>query len=414
MNKSNKVKALNSSKSKSANRIEIIDAIRGLAIFGILLANIRSWSGYRFIPFAEIEALPFYRLDALFNQLHYWLVDGKFYAIFSMLFGAGFGIQYLKNQQNQQEFIPRYRRRTFILLIFGLIHALIWSGDILTLYALLAFALIMLRNVDEQKLLPLAAFLLCAFSISQLYTLMYMQPDTEILSLAHTNYPELKPQEITAAFGNGSWADVFAINLHNLYWRWAEFFPNGRFSRVLGFFVLGFYLLRSGFFESGIYSARNLFLFAAIGSSATMMAWQTGTNISSWANSGSDIALKLVLVLGQIFLALTYICLLAQISKTSMGLLLTKILSLVGRMAFTSYIAQTLIGIGLFYGVGLGLWGSMGLAQLWLLALLVFGFQVLFCGLWLHFYRQGPLEWCWACLTNGKFQQNLRVRHRAH
>jgi uncharacterized protein len=100
-------------------RIEIIDAIRGLAVLGILFANIRSWSGYRFIPLTEIESLPAYHLDGLFNSLHYWLVDGKFYAIFSMLFGAGFGIQYLKNQQNQPPFIKKYRRRLGLLLLFG-------------------------------------------------------------------------------------------------------------------------------------------------------------------------------------------------------------------------------------------------------------------------------------------------------
>jgi uncharacterized protein len=90
-----------------------------MAVLGILFANIRSWSGYRFIPLTEIESLPAYHLDGLFNSLHYWLVDGKFYAIFSMLFGAGFGIQYLKNQQNQPPFIKKYRRRLGLLLLFG-------------------------------------------------------------------------------------------------------------------------------------------------------------------------------------------------------------------------------------------------------------------------------------------------------
>ena len=403
-------RATNPDKQKFAGRIEIIDAIRGMAIFGILLANIRSWSGYRFIPFTDIENLPWYELDALFNQLHYWLVDGKFYAIFSMLFGAGFGIQYLKNQQNQQQFIPRYRRRIFILLLFGALHALVWSGDILTLYALLAFVLVSLRNIEERKLLPLSVFLLSAFSISQLYALWFIQPVTEIASLAHKTYAELSPQSISKGYGTGTWTDVFAVNLHNLYWRWMDFFPNGRLSRVLGFFVLGFYLVRSGFFQSGIFSVRNLLAFSVIGLVATAIAFSTGTGMSSWSVSGTDVALKLILVLGQICLAVSYMCLLAQISKTSLGKRLTHYLSLVGKMAFTSYLMQTAIGIGLFYGVGLGLWGTMGLAQLWFLAILIFSAQVLICGLWLRVYRQGPLEWCWGCITNGKLTPNMRKR----
>lgn len=403
-------KAINPDQQKSAGRIEIIDAIRGMAIFGILLANIRSWSGYRFIPFEDIENLSLYELDALFNQLHYWLVDGKFYAIFSMLFGAGFGIQYLKNQDNQQQFIPRYRRRIFILLLFGALHALVWSGDILTLYALLAFVLVSLRNIEERKLLPLSVFLLSAFSVSQMYALWFMQPVTEIASLAHKTYPELSPQDISDGYGAGTWADVFAVNLHNLYWRWMDFFPNGRFSRVLGFFVLGFYLVRSGFFQSGIYGTRNLLAFLAIGLIATAIAWSTGTGMSSWSVSGADLALKLILVLGQICLAFSYMCMLAQISETSLGKRLTQSLSLVGKMAFTSYLMQTAIGIGLFYGIGLGFWGTMGLAQLWFLAILVFSAQVVICGLWLHVYRQGPLEWCWGCMTKGKVTTNMRKR----
>ena len=86
-----------SKQKSSTQRIHVIDAIRGLAILGILFANIQSWSGYRFIPIADIMALPYSELDGLFYRLHLWIIDGKFYAIFSMLFGAGFGLQYLKN-----------------------------------------------------------------------------------------------------------------------------------------------------------------------------------------------------------------------------------------------------------------------------------------------------------------------------
>jgi uncharacterized protein len=79
------------------NRIGEIDVIRGFAVLGILFANIQSWSGYKFIPHELIADLPCYSLDPMFNVLQLWIVDGKFYAIFSMLFGVGFGNQYNKN-----------------------------------------------------------------------------------------------------------------------------------------------------------------------------------------------------------------------------------------------------------------------------------------------------------------------------
>jgi len=56
----------------------------------------------------------------------------------------------------------------------------------------------------------------------------------------------------------------------------------------------------------------------------------------------------------------------------------------------------------------MGYWGTMGLAQLWLLALCIYAFQVLLCSLWLRFYKQGPIEWLWACLTEGQFRANRR------
>ena len=387
-------------------RVHIIDAIRGLAILGILFANIQSWSGYRFIPLEDIAALSLYHLDGLFNHLHYWLVDGKFYAIFSMLFGAGFGLQYLKNQQNQAPFLRKYRRRLGFLLLFGIAHALLWSGDILTLYALLAFVLVMLRNVPFERLLPLAIFLLCFFALPQLVMLLVAEPAVPTPNLAHKTYVDMSPEELTAGLGHGSWSEAFAINLHNLYWRWLDFFPNGRISRVLGFFVLGFYLLRAGFFHSGIYDIKRLFLYLLLGAGATLAASYNDTNITRWAMSGSDVFMKLVLVAGQVLLALGYMGMLAQVFRRSIGETLLYPLTLVGRMAFTCYLSQTVIGIAIFSGVGMGYWGTMGLAQLWLLAPCIYVFQVLLCSVWLRIYKQGPIEWLWACLTEGQLRSN--------
>ena len=392
-----------------SERIRILDAIRGLAILGILFANIQSWSGYRFISFGEIEALPFYDLDGLFNHLHYWFVDGKFYAIFSILFGVGFGLQFLKYQHDDRSFVRKYRRRLSFLLLFGIAHALLWSGDILTLYALLAFVLVMLRNTRHDRLLPLAVTLLCLFALPQLAMLLLSEPSVAKTALAHKTYPDMLPQGLTDSFGSGDWSEVFSTNWHNIYWRWRDFLPNGRISRVLGFFVLGFYLARSRYFVSGIYSLKALWLYLAVGLLATAVCRGTGTNITAWSVSAVDLLLKMLLVTGQVCLALTYMCLLAQVFRHATGEKLLYPLTLVGRMAFTSYLAQTAIGMFVFYGIGLGYWGALGLAQLWLLALSIYIVQVLMCAVWLRYFRQGPVEWLWACLTAGKYRPNWRT-----
>lgn len=390
-------------------RVHIIDAIRGLAILGILFANIQSWSGYKYVSFQTIEALPLYHLNALFMHLNSWLVDGKFYAIFSILFGAGFGLQYIKNQSIQASFIKKYRRRLGFLLMFGVCHALLWSGDILTLYALLAFVLVMLRNLDYEKLLPVAVLLLCAFTLPQVAMLLLTDPLIPTQALAHKTYSDMSPQVISDAFGKGDWSDMFSVNLHNLYWRWCDLLPNGRVSRVLGLFVLGFYLARSGYFVRGIYRQQYLLAFLLLGVAATGAAQYTDTNITKWAVSGGDVMMKMVLVSGQILLALAYMSILAQVFSLKIGQTLLFPLTLIGRMAFTSYLMQSVIGIALFYGVGLGYWGTMGLAQLWLLATVIYTAQVLFAAAWLQFFIQGPVEWLWGCLTAGEFKNNRRV-----
>ncbi|QFU74349.1 DUF418 domain-containing protein [Halioglobus maricola] len=392
----------------STSRIHVIDAIRGFAVLGILIANIQSWSGYKFIPFDVVATLPYFHLDALFLQLHEILVDGKFYAIFSILFGAGFGIQYERNREKGPAFISKYRKRTGLLLIFGIVHTLCWSGDILGLYALLAFVLVMLRKIAVQHLLPVAVALLLFFLLPQVLASVFYEHPAGVAKVALKTFPDATPLELTASFGTGGWADVLRMNLHNIYWRWHDFLPNGRISRVLGLFLLGFYLARSGYFTSGIYSKSRLAVFLSIGILATATAVSTDTNITQWAVSSQDVILKGVLVLGQICQAMAYMSMLAMIYASTRGESLLSPFTLIGRMAFTSYLLQTVIGMTLFYGVGFGYWGSMGLAQLWLLALLIYTLQVLFCALWLKFYQKGPVEWLWASLTAGRMAANRR------
>jgi uncharacterized protein len=176
-----------------SKRIDIIDAIRGFAVLGILFANIQSWSGYRFIPLKQIDTLDYAHLDRVFNSLHLWIVDGKFYAIFSILFGAGFGLQYLKNQGQMDSFIPVYRRRLALLFLFGIVHALFWSGDILTLYALLGFVMILMRDLPTGSILWLGIGLLLFFAIPQGLMLYFGPEATGTSSLAHKVYPDVTP-----------------------------------------------------------------------------------------------------------------------------------------------------------------------------------------------------------------------------
>src|SRR5687768_11372055 len=139
-------------------RIPALDVLRGVAVAGILFANVLVFFGLVFLPAERAAALPTAGTDGVVRFLERVLVEGKFYSIFSLLFGIGFGLQLARGGESA---LPRFRRRLRILLGIGAIHAfLIWSGDILMLYALLGFTLPWFARTSDRELLRWAATVL--------------------------------------------------------------------------------------------------------------------------------------------------------------------------------------------------------------------------------------------------------------
>jgi uncharacterized protein len=269
--------------------------------------------------------------------------------------------------------------------------------------------MILMRDLPTRTILWVAVALLLLFAIPQ-SLMMYFRPEAIASSgLAHKVYPDVTPAQVTAALGAGSWGDVFSMNLHNLYWRWLDFLPNGRISRVLGFFMLGFYLARSGYFVKQVHRLRWILVWSVAGLALSAIAFSMHANIYRWALNGTDLLAKLVLVASQLTLALAYMSVIGALHETRLGRTLLRPLTLIGRMAFTNYLMQSAIGITLFYGVGFGYFGSLGLAQLWLLALVIYTGQVLFSSVWLQLFKQGPIEWLWGCLTKRRFTANRKL-----
>src|SRR5687767_3595794 len=139
-------------------RIPALDVLRGIAVAGILFANVLVFFGLVFLPAERAAALPTAEADVVVRFLDRVLVEGKFYSIFSLLFGIGFGLQLARGGEQA---LPRFRRRLRILLVIGAVHAfLIWSGDILMLYALLGFTLPWFARKSDRELLRWVAILL--------------------------------------------------------------------------------------------------------------------------------------------------------------------------------------------------------------------------------------------------------------
>src|ERR1044071_4973596 len=136
-------------------RIEVLDVLRGLAVCGILIGNMQWFSGYGMMPETLLAQTPLY--DRVTHFLVHFLVEGKFYSIFAFLFGFGFALQIARAEERGDTHASLFKWRLFWLLVIGLLHAyLLWAGDILSIYAVTGFFLILFRNKPDKSLLKWA------------------------------------------------------------------------------------------------------------------------------------------------------------------------------------------------------------------------------------------------------------------
>jgi uncharacterized protein len=139
----------------------ILDALRGVALLGICLANYPEFSLYTFLPANMTAAMPTAGMDTVVRYLQYIFIDGKFYTLFSLLFGVGFSVILSNAAANHRNGMAVFYRRMSVLLLVGLFHLLfLWAGDILILYAFMGFFLPLFRKMSGKKLLTRAAILL--------------------------------------------------------------------------------------------------------------------------------------------------------------------------------------------------------------------------------------------------------------
>ena len=146
---------------KASERHVILDALRGFALLGICFANFPEFSLYTFQKPEITEAMPTAEIDKVIRFLQYLFVDGKFYTIFSLLFGIGFSIIISNAAKKGTDGFRIFYRRMIVLATIGFLHLMfIWSGDILLLYALLGMLLPLFRHVSDRVLLGTSAVLL--------------------------------------------------------------------------------------------------------------------------------------------------------------------------------------------------------------------------------------------------------------
>jgi uncharacterized protein len=229
-------------------RIELIDAVRGFALFGVLLANLVWVSQYVALTPAQLEALPTAALDRVARYGVQFFVDWKFYTLFSFLFGLGFSVQLMRGEKRGAAIVPLYARRLGVLLGIGTIHAyLLWFGDVLQLYALLGFLLILFRRRSDRVLLGTGIGLGVVFPAVVVTVEALLNPKP---AAPWPDAAELK--EITAlfqGFSSGRVLDVFKENAKYAWGFWTDTFAIQFLAAIFGKFLLGLYVGRRRLLE---------------------------------------------------------------------------------------------------------------------------------------------------------------------
>ena len=384
-------------------RITALDVLRGVAVAGILLANVQVFFGLTFIPPERAAALPTAAADRVAEFLEHVLIDGKFYSIFSLLFGIGFGVQLSRGGAAA---LPRFKRRLRILLGIGAIHAfLIWAGDILMLYALLGFTMQWFARKSNRALVRWTLILLAVPTGLYIVALaVWMLVGS---GATRTSGGPGMPGTILKYFeaiGTGGIKDAFIGNLVFLGGRWADLFFTVRFPKVLGMFVLGLWTVRTGLALSPSDHRATLVRWSMIGLGVGLPA----NFIAAWAlerwpylpPSAGGLLGTAMQGVGVPMLALGYAATVALLVLD--GRRFITVFAPVGRMALTNYLMHSIICVVLSYGFGFGLWWHTGASRAMAIAAAIIVVQIPLSALWLSRFRFGPVEWIWRRLTYGR------------
>lgn len=368
------------------NRLLFLDALRGFALLGVLLANMVSHAGYFFLSSTQKLAMPTYKIDHLVEWIQHFLIDGKFYSIFSLLFGMGFALQMQKREE--LAFKGFFKRRLLVLFLIGLVHAvLFFVGDILTVYALTGVALLAFRN---SKKLLFYVFLFQLLPVL-LYLIFYFT-----LPLPAPPAPGFIDQ-IIHTLRYGSTFERIQTQLGGLILdRYPDLIFTGRFFKVLAMFLLGTYVMQVNINSLPI---KKIFVVCSLIGIPFNIALAYLMDLEVYYSlEPLGILNAVVYAIAVPTLAIAYATGFYLLYEKGIGL--TRIFIPIGRMALTNYLMQSVICYFIF--IEAGYFTEIGPAYLALIGLGIYAFQLLFSHLWLRYYTYGPFEWIWRRLTYGR------------
>jgi len=387
-------------------RIIIVDALRGLALFMIVL--IHYVEHFDFFKSPQVNFLFSEAVDQEVMRFTFLLISGKAYSIFALLFGLSFFIQMDNKLQRGIDYSWRFLWRMTILLIIGFFHSLIYRGDILHIYALLSLPIIFLFKVKTKYLLIIATLLVIQIPI--IYNI--------VQTFTNSNYEYIRPlkgyfSEGNSVYATGSLWEVIQYN----FWKgrmtvWAWTFNNGRYLQLIALFIVGLILGKKRFFEN-IKTKSKLLMIVLLISIALIVLFKNFNNslqnsdLTKLQKGFFNTLLNSIINLSATSGLISFVTLLYNTRLKS--LYIFKLLSSYGKMSLTNYVVQAVLGVVLFYDFGFGLYRYLGSTWSILLGVMIFLLQAMISKYWSNTYRYGPLEWFWRCSTNLDF--SLSIRH---
>lgn len=390
-------------------RIALLDIVRGLAVLGILLMNIRLFSEPHAAYFNPLAGNDHTGLDRLWWQFQSVFADQKFMAIFSMLFGASTAIICDGLVRRGDPVLLTYAKRIFGLFLIGLVHAyLLWSGDILVPYAMTSFIPFLFRNVRWGFTLATGIALLSFGMLWSFggYLSMAGAPDHVLQELSAGMW--LPPADALAAeiaAYQGTWAQHFPLRAAEAFGFQTEIYMHWGFWRISGMMLLGLALYRSGFLGGKLtartYAATALLLLP-IGFALAANGLQNN-EAAGWSFPYSMFVGSLWNYAGSVLVGIGYIAIVGFLLTGTGFRLGFAALSNVGKAALSNYLFQTVACITVFYGFGLGLFGDLPRWQTAFVVLGVWAVQIMLSHIWFKRFDKGPMEALWHRFTYARW-----------
>jgi len=385
---------MTNSQSVRKPRIQVVDAIRGFALFGILILH--AIEHFELCRYPETSSGFLTWSDPAIFKALFFIFGGKAYSMFSIMFGFSFFIQMDNQAGKGVDFRMRFIWRLVVLFVFGYLHALMYQGDVLTVFALLGLPLVLMYKLTNKVLIWLCVLFL--IQIPTLYNIILSFLDPGFVFQQDWSIFEHAFQ----TFAEGSFQEVIRFNSFSGHLaKWTFTYNTGRYLQMVGLFIIGILLGRYKFFENIDKNKRLVFrifagsvigfviLYSIQFALPVLKLYDTQTGlIGSLSTSWANLFFTSLLVSGFILIYLAF----RERNKFNL-------LASYGRMSLTNYVLQPLIGVLVFYGYGLGMYQYMGVTISLGYGILFFILQLLFCKYWFRYFYYGPLEWLWRAIT---------------